>query len=280
MNGLVLEGGARRCIFTAGVLDCFMDNLIEFDYVAGVSNGAQAGLNFVSGQRGRSRDVMMPYIEKFTEKIQDPLSSDLHKIIYEFSYSQYPFDFDKFFSSGVECEIVATDCIDAAPEYFSVKDDEKRLLDCLRASCSLPLLFPTVTIDGREYMDGSITDAIPFERAFSRGCDRVVAVNSKPVDESATDYSKLGILIRNRYSKIYPKLTERLLNRLQYYQQQCRQLQERIDEGSLFLIRPDETYVKSYELNREHLEAAYDIGYRMAEEKMPELRRFLHDKRP
>ena len=50
---LVLEGGAMRGMYTAGVLDCFMDHDISFDAVIGVSAGALFGVNLLSKQRGR-----------------------------------------------------------------------------------------------------------------------------------------------------------------------------------------------------------------------------------
>ena len=53
-TGLVLEGGAMRGMFTAGILDVFMENGITFDGMAGVSAGAAFGCNLKSGQRGRA----------------------------------------------------------------------------------------------------------------------------------------------------------------------------------------------------------------------------------
>ena len=47
-TGLVLEGGGMRGIYTAGVLDVFMDYGLTFDGVIGVSAGAVHGCSFVS----------------------------------------------------------------------------------------------------------------------------------------------------------------------------------------------------------------------------------------
>ena len=47
-TGLVLEGGGTRGLYTAGVLDAFMEHNIEFDGVIGVSAGAIHGCSFVS----------------------------------------------------------------------------------------------------------------------------------------------------------------------------------------------------------------------------------------
>ena len=52
-TGLVLEGGAMRGMYTAGVLDVFMEHGVHFDGIIGVSAGAIFGVNYLSGQRGR-----------------------------------------------------------------------------------------------------------------------------------------------------------------------------------------------------------------------------------
>ena len=52
--GLVLEGGAMRGIYTAGVLDVFLEAGIMPDVVVGVSAGALHGCSYVAGQKGRS----------------------------------------------------------------------------------------------------------------------------------------------------------------------------------------------------------------------------------
>ena len=51
---LVLEGGAFRGLYTAGVLDCLMDNKININNVLGISAGGLNGANYVAGNRGRS----------------------------------------------------------------------------------------------------------------------------------------------------------------------------------------------------------------------------------
>ena len=53
-TGLVLEGGAMRGMFTAGVLDVMMENDIKLDGAVGVSAGATFGCNYKSGQIGRT----------------------------------------------------------------------------------------------------------------------------------------------------------------------------------------------------------------------------------
>ncbi len=60
-TGLVLEGGAMRGIYTAGVLDVFLEHGIHFDGVIGVSAGALHGCSFLSATKRKS----LRYIKKY-----------------------------------------------------------------------------------------------------------------------------------------------------------------------------------------------------------------------
>ncbi len=274
MNGLVLEGGARRCMFGAGVVDCLIDNFITFDYVAGVSAGAQIALDFLANQKGRSKSVIMPHNDSSTGFI-GRYASDIEKIAYEYPYKQFPFDFKSFFESKTVCEIVATDCKTGEAVYFSEKQNEGLLLKELCASCSLPLIYPVVKIGDSEFVDGSIADSIPFERAFEQGCDKLIVVLAKPITEAATDYGKVKFFVQKKYGIDYPVLTERLLDRYKRYNDQCERLYDYEKQGRVIIIRPHRTYVKSFERSCENLETAYSAGYNQAKSSMTEIIDFL-----
>ena len=145
MTGLIIEGGARRGIFTAGITDCLLENKIHFDYVAGVSAGAEVALDFTAKQEGRSRRVIMPH-RTGDFSVLGFLSMDLDNMIYRFPYQDYPFDFDTFFASDTNCEFVATDCVTGKAKYFSENKSEQRLLDSVRASCTVPILDQMIKI--------------------------------------------------------------------------------------------------------------------------------------
>ena len=150
MKGLIIEGGGRRGIFAAGVLDRLVQNNISFDYIIGISSGAQAALNFVAGQSERTKKIIIPQKEGFTGVgLKKMFGGDLKKMVYEYPYGRLPFDFKAFFESDIITEIVATDCATGLPEYFREKSDETRLMEILRASCSLPVLYSKVKIDGK-----------------------------------------------------------------------------------------------------------------------------------
>ncbi len=275
MNGLVLEGGARRCIFTAGVTDCFMENNLKFDYIAGVSAGAQIAVDYISNQKGRSKDVILPHNDGNHGFIKSLYSSDLKKLTYEYPYKQYPFDFEEYFKSPIKCEIVVTNCTTGEAEYLTEKKDEQELLKKLCASCSLPFIYPSVNIDGEEYVDGSISDAIPFERALKSGCERVVVILAKPIEESATNYSKIRFAVQKKYGAKFPKLAERLLDRIERYEAETERLYKAEKEGKVFILRPDKTYVKSFERNTANLDIAYNAGYGLAKRELENIKEFM-----
>ena len=147
MTGLVLEGGARRCLFTAGVLDELLRAGLRFDYVIGVSAGAAAAMDFCAGMVGRTRAVLQPSAPRLSGAdampLRHQLSAELERLVMKVPYGQeHPFDFDALRASETILEIGATCCETARPAYFRFDGDEKRLLTALKASCSLPVLLP------------------------------------------------------------------------------------------------------------------------------------------
>lgn len=275
--GLVLEGGARRGLFTAGILDRFLECGIEFPYIAGVSAGAQAAMNFVSRQPQRAKFMMIPRSEDRVPllPIHDVLSRELRKVIFDYSFEQFPFDFDTFFSSPIQCEIVATDCATGKAVYFTEKENKERLLKCITASCSLPALFEPVEIDGGEYLDGSIADSVPFERAFEAGCDRAVVILTKPEDEAPTDYRKMRIVLAKMFEQSKPEMFSAMMERYDKYMECAEKMRAYEKEGRLLLIRPSQSYVKAFDTDLEKLEEAYRVGRDTADVRMSEIRRFM-----
>ena len=268
MTGLVLEGGARRCMFTAGILDTFAREHIRFDYVIGVSAGAQTALNFVSGQLGRAARNMMPSLDDLkvsSVSLRSQVARELTDRIYPDAYGMDPFDFSAYFASPVICELTASCCETGETMYFQERTDEKRLLDMLCASCSLPILFPEIEIDGLHYLDGSLTDSVPFERAFAMGCDRAVVILTKTEAEAPTDYGRMRPLLSRQYGTVYPRLYEALLVRASAYATQQQALTQAEQKGKVLVLRPGEAQVRAFDPLPEHLRTAYKQGEETAE---------------
>ena len=152
-TGLILEGGAVRGIFTAGVLDRLMENGIYLPYVIGVSAGGTNALSYRARQMGRTARLMnAPKAETyygFRQFFSSHKLIDLDKMCYEYPYKQFPLDFDTYFGSEIQSEYACTCCETGEVEFMSEGEDENRLMTICKATCSIPMLCEPVELDGR-----------------------------------------------------------------------------------------------------------------------------------
>ena len=243
--GLVLEGGASRTAYTCGVLDCLLDNEIYLDYVIGVSAGIAYGVSYSSRQTGRNYAIFEKYVEDprymgikhFLGKKKSYYNLDF---IYDEMPGKYlPFDWKAYFDYGMTSHAVITNISTGLPEYYRIdKEDHKWML--LRASSSLPILFQPVKIGENLYLDGGITDSIPFERAFEDGCDKVIVVLTRERD-FIKKKEKTVPLIKLCYKK-YPNLIKAMENRHIMYNTQLEKLRKLEKEGKALVIAPADTH--------------------------------------
>lgn len=274
-TGLILEGGAVRGIFTAGVLDRLMEGGVYFPYVIGVSAGGGNAMSYVSRQNGRTKDMLnVPRAESyygFRQFLGTGKIINLDKMVYEYPFKQFPFDFDTYFHSGIETEYVCTCCETGEAEYFSEKKDTERLLKITKATCSVPMLCDPVEIDGKHYLDGSIADSIPLEHALEKGCDKLVVVLTKPSsDTPPTDYKKFHAVIHQMYKR-FPKFEEACMTRVERYIENVELMNRLEEEGKLFVFRPTLPAISKFEKDSEKIAASYNDGYSQAENKLDEL---------
>lgn len=278
-TGLILEGGAVRGIFTAGVLDRLMEDEVFFPYVIGVSAGGGNAMSYVSRQKGRTCQMInVPRNESyygFRQFLASKRLINLDKMAFEYPYKQFPFDFDTYFKSGIATEY-ACSCLETGKaEYFSESSDCGRLLTICKATCSVPMLCDPVELDGKHYLDGSISDSIPIEHAMDMGCDKLVIVLTKPDSNTApTDYSKFRSVIHALY-KQYPAFEEACLNRVERYWETV-EIMERLEkQGKIFIFRPTLTAISKFEKDNSKIMESYRDGYTQADERMSELARFM-----
>lgn len=273
---LVLEGGALRGIFTAGVVDCFIDNNIEFDYVVGVSAGACNTLAYIGKQKEFFKDcaTLSDPKEKFFGVRQMKESHklfDLDKLFHDYT-DKFNFDFDSFMNSNIKWEMVTTNIETGKPEYMSSNDLEKVKLIGM-ASCSLPLVTSPVKIDGNLYLDGGIADSIPLKHALDLGYKKVVVVATR----KQGSYSKIGEAQRPLYNhlyKNYPNLIDTAFKRTKMYRREV-DLCERMEKlGDVILIRPTFLEVSRLESNIDELNLAYYHGYTKASEYIEHIKKW------
>lgn len=159
---LVLEGGANRGVFTSGVLDYLMEKDMYMSNVIGVSAGACNAVDYVSKQAGRSRECVIhrekeyDYVYGLKKTLKEKALMDMDMLFDKFPNEIYPFDFETYFASEMECELVVTNCITGDAEYLSEDKDAERLMKICRASSSMPLAAPIANVDGIPYMDGGL----------------------------------------------------------------------------------------------------------------------------
>ena len=271
-TGLILEGGAVRGIFTSGVLDRLMENGIYLPYVIGVSAGGGNAMGYVSRQVGRTARLVNAPKEEAYYGLRQFFDSkkiiNLDKMCYEYPYKQFPFDFDTYFGSDIETEYVCTCCETGEAEYFSESDDEHRLLTIIKATCSIPMLCEPVELDGKHYLDGSIADSIPIERAFERGCDKVVIVLTKPESNVApTDYAKFKSVITAMY-KEYPAFVEACLSRVENYEKTAALMKQMEEDGRAYIIRPQIPAISKFERDSHKIMELYRHGYTQMDRRL------------
>ena len=219
-KGLIMEGGAMRGMFTAGVIDVMMEQGIEFDGAVGVSAGAAFGCNYKSKQIGR----VIRYNTRFC---QDKRYGGFRVLLKEgnfyskqFCYEEVPlkydiFDYDTFEQNPMAFYIVCTDVDTGKAVYHKYENRHDHGFEWIRASASMPLVSRMVEIDGRKYLDGAMADSIPVRFFESIGYDRNVVILTQPVGFRKQPDSMLP-LMKLCYRK-YPKLLEAITTRHEHY---------------------------------------------------------------
>ena len=280
--GLVLEGGAMRGMYTAGVLDYFAERDLYFPYVIGVSAGACMASSYLSRQIGRNRRVNLEFAgdprylswRKFVRHRQELFGMDF--IFHEIPRNLIPFDFRAFHESPEEFVIVTTDLETGQPVYYrkseGLTDDD--LLTLLKASSSLPIFAPVVEYRGRKLMDGGIADPIPIRQAEADGCSRTVLILTRN-QGYVKKKTRLGWLVRRKFAA-YPDFVNVVLTRHHHYNDTTRYIEERERAGAAFAIRPRAPMRTSRtEQNRTKLEQLYRQGYSDAEYYYPKLMEWI-----
>lgn len=266
-TALVLEGGGMRGVFTAGVLDYFMDNNIRFPYTIGVSAGASNGISYTSKQRGRSKysNIDLLKIHNYIgikHLLRGKGYIDLDYLFYTYPDKYYPFDYDTFFQSPERFVIVTSNCLTGKAEYYEEKQDPGRLLSIVRVSCSLPVLCPLTYVDGIPMVDGGVCDAIPVRRPLEEGFKKLVIVltRNKGYRKKDKDFHLPGFI----YKK-YPAIREQLKLRYKNYNKVLDYIDQLEQQGIATVIRPiNPIKVGRTEQNVEHLEQLYQEGYTLA----------------
>lgn len=276
-TGLVLEGGGVRGIYTAGVLDVFLDEEIEFDGVIGVSAGAIHGCSYLSGQRGRSVRYMTKYCRdpRFMSFKSWLKTGDI--VGAEFCYKDIPdrldpFDHDAFGQRTARFFATVTNLESGKAEHIEL-DELRQGIDWVRASASLPYFSRPVEINGGKYLDGGCADSVPVKAFREMGYGRNVVILTKEAGYRKKPEGKL--LTRLKYGK-YPEFARVLLNRAEDYNRCMDEILELEKLGDVFIIQPSVPLgVGRTETDPEKIQKAYNQGVDDAKALLGELKKWM-----
>jgi predicted patatin/cPLA2 family phospholipase len=270
-TGLVLEGGGMRGVFTCGVLDYLMDHKISFPYTVGVSAGACNGLSYMSHQRGRGKYSNIDLLAKYKYIGIRPLLKkrgliDQQLLFHRFPDRILPYNYKAYAENPNRFEMVTTDCRTGKACYWEEKYDEKRIIDIVKASSSLPYACPVIYVDGRPMLDGGIVDSIPLLRAYEQGYDKCVVVLTR---NRGYRKSEKKAFVPNFIYKQYPRLRVALRNRNKLYNAQLELVERLESEGKIIVIRPEKPIVVDrMETSTQKLTDLYLEGYACAQKVM------------
>ena len=280
MLGLTLEGGASRTIYSCGILDALLENDIMADKIFGVSAGSAFGVSYASRQHGRNYRLateFMPTPEYMGIKhLIDPRNKSYYNLEYDYDTipnKLLPYDYEALGRFRGEFYAVATNVETGRPEYLPV-DEKDRKWYKLRASCALPLLFPEIVIDGKRYLDGGISDSIPYKKALEMGCDKNIVILTRPRGYRKHSDS-MTKLCAARFAK-YPAFARALSTRAERYNKCVDEIMELSEQGRLFVFTPKTTFgVERIEGNADKLKKLYTHGYKHALWAMDKLKAYL-----
>ncbi len=281
--GIILEGGAMRSIFTAGVMDFFLDKNIDIKNIIAISAGAYAGMNYVSGQRGRvlesvvkpmehNRILGLPVFLKTGEFFNMDLLFD------KIPKGDCPFDFESFKKSDKRFITSTIDCNAGVPKYFDTFNNFDEFLHIIRVANSLPLLSKVGYIDGVPMMDGGMYDAIPLEKAKEEKWDKIIVVFTR---EKTYRKGPNGDIYNSKWVKVlyhkYKGLLKAIDERPHRYNSSIEELEALEKEGKAFVLRPEGVKLTNNESDPKKLTEYYNVGYESAKSRYEELIEFLKD---
>ena len=278
---LVLEGGATRGIFTSGALDYLMERDLYFSDVIGVSAGSCNAVDYVSRQPGRTRDCMIPtdkegkYYYGIRDFVKEKSLMNMDLILDKYPKELLPFDFETYFNSEINCQIVTTNCLTGKAEYMTEDSDNDRLMKLCRASSSMPLLTPIVNIDNVPYLDGGLADSVPIRRAQQMENEKIVVILTKNQGYRKSVLSPTMQRVYKRAYKSYPNLIRTIFRRSFEYNKTMNYLDQLEKRGEIFILRPQVKPVSRLERNKETLHAFYEHGYKYTERKFDDLMEYL-----
>ena len=267
MVGIIDIGGGLRGIYTSGIYDYLLDNNIEIDYCIGVSSGSANLLNYVAGQRGRTKKFYQEY--SFEKESMGVGSYFKHGMLINLDYfysgisnstGKDPLDYEAIKNSKIRYNTLATEVLTCTPRYFTQDDLSKDNYTLLKACCALPVACrKPVNFNGTKFFDGGLSDPIPYKKAFADGCDKLIICITLPKDYRKGPMPEwlVNILIHK-----YPKVKDAVLTSHNTYNNGIEEIFELEKQGKALVIYPEECFgVNTVTKDKEGMEKLYQLGY-------------------
>ena len=278
-KGLVLEGGAMRGLFSAGVMDVMMEHGVGFDGIIGVSAGAAFGCNYKSGQAGRAIRYNMRFAKdrRYCSLWSLLTTGDLFGA--EFAYHVVPskydlFDNEAFERSKTEFYVVCTDVLTGKAVYKRCMKGGYDFCEWIRASASMPVASRVVDLEGYKLLDGGMADSIPLAYFHSIGYGKNIVILTQPDGFQKTS-NRLMPLIRWRL-RSYPNIVKTMEERHMMYNRELDYVKEAERKGDTLVIRPHEALpIGHVSHNPSEMKRVYDMGRHAGEERISEIELFL-----
>ena len=278
--GLVLEGGAMRGMFSAGVLDVLIEQGIQLDTVVGVSAGAAFGCNYKSQQAGRvlRYNSLMAHNWRYCSVWSWILTGDLFGA--EFAYHHVPtkidiFDADTFRNHPSKFYLVCTDVDTGKAVYHRIDEFNHNALEWIRASASMPICAKIVHLDGYKLLDGGVADSIPLEFTQSLGLKRNIVVLTQPAGYQKQPNSVLPLM--KFWLRKHPNMVNAIANRHIMYNAQLEFVRQEECQGNAFVIRPPFALPIGHICHDPRtMKRVYEIGRSIATENLPQILEFIN----
>ena len=275
---LILEGGGMRGIFTAGVLDYFMDHGLFCKNVIGVSAGVVAATNYVAGLIGRTAYINIKYCpDPRYISVQSALQSGNafnRDTAYRLIPDQIdPFPYEAFNQSPMSMTLVCSNLETGEADYRRI-DDLRKGLPYEIASASLPGVSEIVEVDGKKLLDGGTCDSIPIFYSLLTGAPKHIVIRTRPRDYVRKPNALMPVLAM--IYRDYPFYVERMRNRHFEYNRTARALERMHETGECFVVWPEEDIaISNLEHDQNKVFYHYEQGVRVAAEIYDDLCRYL-----
>ena len=265
-TGVIDVGGGMRGIYAAGVLDTCLKQNVAFDTCIGISAGSANMVSYLAKQPGRNYKFYHDYsFRKQYMGLKNWLKTGSY-INFEYIYGtlsnsggENPLDFQTILQNKADLTVIASDAVTGEEKLFHKTDLSPDNYRILMASSCVPGVDRPIPIRDSLCYDGALADPVPIQKAFDDGCDRVVLILTKPVDEIRRPGKDL--LLANMIQHKFPLAAENMRLRAERYNQGVRLAQEYEKQGKVLILSPDNTAgVDTLKRDKNALHALYKKG--------------------